>query len=85
MLIKWGLVMAHFQVSVGHFFLGKPDVCFKLGHMSYLFNMWTKKEVKQLTTKQVIEKCMRLFEIKEHYQHQNLDPPQELLADLQLF
>ena len=47
--------------------------------------MWTKEGVQQLTTKQVIEKHMRLFEIKEHYQCQNLDPPEELLADLQLF
>ena len=49
------------------------NLCFKLGHMSYLFNLWTKEEVQELTTMQVIEKYMRLFGIKEHYQHQNLD------------
>ena len=28
---------------------------------------------------------MGLFEIKAHYEHKNLDPPDEFLADLQLF
>ena len=53
--------------------------------MSYLFNMWTKEEVQELTTEKVIEKHLGLFKIKEHYECQNLDPPDELLADLQLF
>ena len=42
--------------------------------------MWTKERVQE-----VIEKCLGLFEIKGHNEHQNLDPPDELLADLQLF
>ena len=53
--------------------------------MSYLFNMWTKEEVQELITENVIEKHLQLFEIKAHYKHQNLDPPGELLTDLQLF
>ena len=53
--------------------------------MSYLFNKWTKEEVQELTTEKVIEKCLGLFEIKVHYKCQNLDPPDELLADIQVF
>ena len=70
---------------MGHFFLRKPDVHFNLGHLSHLFNMWTKEEVEPLTAMQVIEKHFRLVDLKAHYQCQDLDPPEELLADLQLF
>ena len=34
--------------------------------MSYLFNMWTKGQVRELTTEQVIDKDLGLFEIKAH-------------------
>ena len=47
--------------------------------------MWTQEQVRDLTTEKVIEECLGLFQIKEHYERQNLDPPAELLADLQLF
>ena len=81
-----GLGNNTFYTICGTFlFLEKPDAQCNLGHMSYLFNMWTKEEVQELTTKEVIEKCLGLFEIKAHYEHQILDPPDELLADLQLF
>ena len=53
--------------------------------MSYLFNMWTKEHVRELTTEKAIEDCLGLFQIKAHYERQNLDPPDKLLADLQLF
>ena len=82
MLVNWGLATTHFQVSMGHFFLRKPDVQVNLGHMSYLFTMWTKEEVQQLTTMQVIEKHFRLVDLKAHYQHQNLECPEDFLPDL---
>ena len=66
-------------------FLEIPDVQCNLGHMSYLFNMWTKEQVRELTTENTIEECLGLFQIKVHCERQNLDPPDELLADLQLF
>ena len=53
--------------------------------MSYLFNMWTKDQVRELATEKTIEEHLGLFQIKAHYERQNLDPPEELLADLQLF
>ena len=34
---------------------------------------------------QVIEKCFKLIDLLAHCQHQNLHPPEEFLADLQLF
>ena len=83
-LVTWGLEMTYFQVSVD-FFLEIPDEKFNLGHMSYLFKMWTQEQVRNLTTQKVIEKHLGLFQIKEHYERQNVDPPAKLLADLQLF
>ena len=32
----------------------------------------------------VIEEPLALFQIKQHYERQNVDPPAELLADLEL-
>ena len=32
----------------------------------------------------VIEECLALFQIKQHYERQNVDPPAEPLADLEL-
>ena len=55
-----------------------------LGHWSYLFKMWTQEPLRDLTTKKVIEECLALFQIKQHYERQNVDPPAELLADLEL-
>ena len=49
-----GLDNDTFSSVCGTFFLGKPDIQCNLGHMSYLLNMWTKEEVQELTTKQVI-------------------------------
>ena len=80
-----GLGNGIFSSICGTFFLGKPDAHFNLGHMSYLFNIWTSGPRKKLTTMQVIQKYFRLVDLKAHYQHQNLDPPGKLLTDLQLF
>ena len=66
-------------------FLQIPDEQFNLGHMSYLFKMWTQEQVGDLTTEKVIEEHLGLFQIKEHYERKNLDPPAERLADLELF
>ena len=38
-----------------------------------------------MTTEKVIEECLALFQIKEHYERQNVNPLGELLADLELF
>ena len=63
-----GLAATHFQVSVEHFFLGKPDAHCNLCHMLYLFKMLTEKDIidyiHTLTTMQVIEKGFRLNYIK---------------------
>ena len=34
--------------------------------------MWTQEQVKDLTTEKVIEEHLGLFQIKEHYEKQNL-------------
>ena len=47
--------------------------------------MWTKQQVLQLTMAEVIAERFRLNDLKANYQHQNVDPPDELLADIQLF
>ena len=47
--------------------------------------MWTQQQLRDLTTEKVIEECLALFQIKEHYERQNVNPPAELLADLELF
>ena len=39
----------------------------------------------QPSTSKVIDERFRLNDLKAHYQHQNLDPREELLADIQLF
>ena len=46
--------------------------------------MWTQAQLRDLTTEKVIEECLPLFQIKQHYEKQNVDPPAELLADLEL-
>ena len=79
-----GLGNATFSSICGTFFLGNPDMHFNMGHMSYLFKMWTKQELQQLTTMQVIDEMFKLNDLKVEYQHHNLNPPKELLADLQL-
>ena len=76
-----GLGKDTFSTICGTFlFLEKPDEKFNLGHLSYLFKMW----IQDLATEKVIEKHLGLFQIKEHYERQYLDPPAELLADLLL-
>ena len=86
MLFNWGLETTYFQVSVGHFFLGNPDVHWNLGHMSYLFKMLTNQDIMDYfhipATMQVIEKGFKLND-KSTVQRHNLDPPHELLADIQ--
>ena len=71
MLVNWGLAVTHFQVFVRHFFLGKPDAHFNLGHMSYLFKTLTEQEIidylHTLTTMQVIEKGFRLNDLKAQF------------------
>ena len=46
--------------------------------------MWTQEQLRDLTTQKVIEECLALFQIKQHYERQNVDPPAELLADLEV-
>ena len=46
--------------------------------------MWTQEQLRDLTTEKVIEECLALFQIKQHYERQNVDSPAELLADLEL-
>ena len=58
---------------------------FNVGHWSYLFKVWTQEQVRDLTMEKVIEECLGLFQIKEHYERQNFDLPAKLLADLELF
>ena len=67
------------------FFSGNTHEQFNPGHWSYLFKMWTQEQLRDLTTQKVIEECLALFQIKQHYDRQNLDPPAELLANLELF
>ena len=47
--------------------------------------MWTQQQLRDLTTEKVIEECLALFQIKEHCERQNVNPPAELSADLELF
>ena len=47
--------------------------------------MWTQEQLIDLTIEKVMEEHLALFQIKQHYDGQNLDPPAELLADLELF
>ena len=47
--------------------------------------MWSQEQLRDLTTQKVIEEHLALFQIKQHYDRQNLDPPAELLANLELF
>ena len=47
--------------------------------------MWTQQQVRDLTTEKVIEEHLALFQIKEQYERQNVNPPAELFADLELF
>ena len=65
-------------------FLGIPDEQFNLHHWPYLFKMWTQEQLRDLTMEKFIEECLTLFQIKRHYERQNVDPPAELLADLEL-
>ena len=50
--------------------------------------MWTEKEIRNylhtLTTMVVIYEGFRLNDLKAHYLHQNLDPSEDLWADIQL-
>ena len=46
--------------------------------------MQTQEQLRNLITEKVIEECLALFKIKQHYERQNVDPPAELLADLEL-
>ena len=73
-----------FSSICGTFFLGIPDEQFNLGHWSYLLKMWIQEQLRDLTTEKVIEECWALFQIKQHYERQNVDPPAELLVDLEL-
>ena len=66
------------------FFLEIPDEKFNVGYWSYLFKIWTQEQVRDLTTEKLIEEHLGLFQIKQHYERQNLDPPAEFLADLEL-
>ena len=47
--------------------------------------MWTQQQLRDLTTEKVVEEHLALFQIKEHYERQNVNPPAELLADLEHF
>ena len=79
-----GIFSNIFSSICGTFFLGIPDEQFNLGNKSYLFKMWIQEQLRDLTRKKVIEKHLALFQIKQHYERQNVDSPAELLADLKL-
>ena len=80
-----GIFTDTFTTICETFFLGIPDRQFNLGHWSYLFKIWTQQQLRDLATEKVIEEHLALFQIKEHYERQNVNPPAELLADLELF
>ena len=80
-----GIFTDIFSTICGTFFLGIPHEQFNIGHWSYLFKMWTQERLRDLTTQKVIEEHLALFQIKQHYDRQNLDPLAELLADIELF
>ena len=80
-----GIFTNIFSSICGTFSLGIPDKQFNLGHWSYLFKMWTQEQLRDLTMEKFIEEHLALFQIKQHYERQNVDPPAELLADLELF
>ena len=80
-----GIYTNRFSSICGTFFLGIPDEQFNLGHWSYLFKMWTQEQLRDLTTEKVIEELYALFKITQHCERQNVDPPTELLADLDPF
>ena len=46
--------------------------------------MWTKQQLLQLTTSEAITERFRLHSLRSNYQLQNVDPPQEPLADIDL-
>ena len=79
-----GLGDDKFSCMCGTLFLGIPDEQFNLGHWSYLFKMWTQEQLRDLTMEKVIEECLALFQIEQYYVRQNVDPPAELLAGLEL-
>ena len=49
-----------------------------------MFEIWNQAQFRDLTTEKVTEEHLALFQIKQHYERQNLDPPTELLVDLEL-
>ena len=79
-----GIFTDIFSSICGTFSLGIQLEQFNLSHWSYLFKMWTQEQLRDLTTQKVIEERLALFQIKQHYERQNVDPPAELLADLEL-
>ena len=79
-----GIFTDIFSSICGTGFLGIPHEHFNLGHWSYLFKIWTQEQLRDLTTEKVIEERLALFQIKQHYERQNVDPPAELLTDLEL-
>ena len=79
-----GIFTNIFSSICGTGFLGIPHEQFNLGHWSYLFKMWTQKQLRDLTTEKVIKEHLALFQIRQHYERQNVDLPAELLADLEL-
>ena len=78
-----GIFTDIFSSICGTGFLGILHEQFNLGHWSYLFKMCTQEQLRDLTTEKVIEECLALFQIKQHYEWQNVNPPAELLADLE--
>ena len=46
--------------------------------------MWTQEQLRDLTMEKVVEEHLALFQIKQHYERQDVDPQAELLADLEL-
>ena len=80
-----GIFTKAFSTICGTFFLGIPHEQFNIGHWLYLFKIWTQEQLRDFTTQKVIYEHFTLFQIKQHYDRQNLEPPAELLADLELF
>ena len=80
----WGIFTNIFSNICETGFLGILDEQFNLGYWSYLFKMWTQEQLRDLTMEKAIEGHLALFQIKQHYERQNVDPPAELLADPEL-
>ena len=64
--VTQGILLTYFQASLGLFF--------------WEYQM-SQEQLRDLTMDKVIEECLALFQIKQHYERQNLDPPANFLNE----